>query len=936
MFVVEIIYNLAILVAISVLANYINSRWPSSSKWGVILQGVLFGGTTIIGMMQPFVFAQGIIVDGRTIILSLCGLFFGPISASIAMIMAFGYRYFVGGQGAAMGLLTIVSSALTGVVFYYYLKKSQKSITTSSLILMGIIVHAIMISLFVFLPTQHRFEVFKTIGFTLLIYPLATLFIGQIMRGQFENKELNKRLKEREEKYRLLVEEQSDLVIKIDANSVYQFVSQSYCNYFNKTEAELLGKTFLPLVHPDDLQASHLEMEKLKKPPYKSYFEQRAMTKYGWRWLGWSGKAILNDKNEIISIIGVGRDITEVIEAQNETLASREELSITLMSIGDGVITTDHKGIVTRMNTVAEKLTGFNFDNSKGKHLNEIFQIVDAETNLPMDCPVDKVLKYNRVIDLSNHTILLSNDGQKYHISDSAAPIIDKNGTTKGVILVFSDVSEKYQTQHDLDQERTLLRSVIDALPFSLYIKDIDGRKVLINKTEEKYIGKPLAEIIGKTDSELYESKYADSYLADDQKVISKGLKIVDRVEPVPLATGGVRWLSTTKIPWLDDKGKTLGLIGFGIDITERILAQEKIRKLSEGIEQSPNAIIITDRSGLIEYVNPHFVEMTGHSIENVMGKFPRILKPRVGNKAHLNTIWDDIKNHNKWKGEYLSKKKTNEKYWESITITPILKDGQITNLLLIIEDISERKKMIEDLTKAMLRAEESDKLKSAFLANMSHEIRTPMNGILGFSELLKDTSLNNDKREKYLEVIEQSGYRMLNIINDIIDISKIEAGEILLVNRNLHINELMQAQYNFFLSEINKKGLAFNMNLGLSDDDDLINSDKARLEQVITNLIKNALKFTNQGEIEIGYQRIDNIIRFYVRDTGVGIANELQEQVFERFRQGDLKLSRHYEGAGLGLSISKAFVEMMGGSLGVESKADLGSTFYFTIPLNQ
>ena len=600
MFVVEIIYNLAILVAISVLANYINSRWPSSSKWGVILQGVLFGATAIIGMMQPFVFAQGIIVDGRTIILSLCGLFFGPISASIAMLMAFVYRYSAGGQGAAMGLLTIITSALTGVVFYYYLKKSQKTISTWALILMGIVVHTIMVSLFVFLPSHLRIEVFKTIGFTLLIYPLATLFIGLIMKGQFENRELNKKLKEREEKYRLLVEEQSDLVIKIDANSVYQFVSQSYCNYFDKTEAELLGKTFLPFIHPEDLQASQLEMEKLKKPPHKIYFEQRAITKHGWRWLGWSGKAILNDKNEIVSIVGVGRDITEVIEAQNETMASREELSITLMSIGDGVIATDHKGIITRMNPVAEKLTGFSFKNSKGKHLEEIFNIVNAETNQAVECPINKALKGDTMVDISNHKILLSNDGKKYHISDSVAPIIDKNGTTKGVILVFSDVSEKHKTQSDLNQERMLLRDVIDALPFSLYIKDIDGRKVLINKTEETYIGKPLTEIIGKTDSELYESKYADSFRADDQKVIFQGLKIVDRIEPVPLATGGERWLSTSKLPWTDENGKTLGLIGFGIDITERILAQEKIRKLSEGIEQSPNAVIITDRKSVV------------------------------------------------------------------------------------------------------------------------------------------------------------------------------------------------------------------------------------------------------------------------------------------------------------------------------------------------
>ncbi|HPR60916.1 MAG TPA: HAMP domain-containing sensor histidine kinase, partial [Prolixibacteraceae bacterium] len=206
--------------------------------------------------------------------------------------------------------------------------------------------------------------------------------------------------------------------------------------------------------------------------------------------------------------------------------------------------------------------------------------------------------------------------------------------------------------------------------------------------------------------------------------------------------------------------------------------------------------------------------------------------------------------------------------------------------------------------------------------------------GILGFAELLRESHLKKDTKDKYLELIEQSGYRMLNIINDIIDISKIEAGQISLYIKPTAINKILQHQFDFFKTEIERKGLKFNLKKGLPDGDDILETDAQRLEQVITNLLKNAIKFTNQGEIELGYYQYQSVMRFYVRDTGIGIDENLKEQVFERFRQGELLLTKQYEGAGLGLSISKAFVEMMGGQMGIETKKGTGSTFYFDIPL--
>ena len=242
------------------------------------------------------------------------------------------------------------------------------------------------------------------------------------------------------------------------------------------------------------------------------------------------------------------------------------------------------------------------------------------------------------------------------------------------------------------------------------------------------------------------------------------------------------------------------------------------------------------------------------------------------------------------------------------------------------------RKKAEEDLVTALANAKESDRLKSAFLANMSHEIRTPMNGILGFAELLKEPGLSREELQSYVSVIESSGDRMLNTINDLIDISKIEAGQMEVVFSTTVVNEIINDLYSFFKLEAEQKGLQLVCRKSLSGKEATIETDKEKLYAVLTNLIKNSIKYTHKGSIEFGYQVIDGLIEFFVNDTGVGIPQDRQHAIFERFVQADLSRSRSFEGAGLGLSISKAYVEMLGGGIRVESEENKGTKFYFTI----
>ncbi len=289
---------------------------------------------------------------------------------------------------------------------------------------------------------------------------------------------------------------------------------------------------------------------------------------------------------------------------------------------------------------------------------------------------------------------------------------------------------------------------------------------------------------------------------------------------------------------------------------------------------------------------------------------------------------------------------------YEKMNEMPLQKFQAITNLLWIFaqelssfaynnlvlaKKIEEQKEYEINLFKAKEKAEESDRLKSAFLANMSHEIRTPMNGILGFAELLKEPDLSGEEQQEYIDIIEKSGERMLNIINDIINISKIEAGLMEVQMQETNINEQLEYIYTFFKPEIEGKGMKLSFKNSLPFEKAILKTDREKVYAILTNLVKNAIKYSEKGTIEFGYVLKKDTglaeLEFFVKDTGIGIPKNRQEAIFERFIQADINDKMARQGAGLGLSISKAYIEMLGGKIWVESEEGVGSTFYFTLP---
>lgn len=369
--------------------------------------------------------------------------------------------------------------------------------------------------------------------------------------------------------------------------------------------------------------------------------------------------------------------------------------------------------------------------------------------------------------------------------------------------------------------------------------------------------------------------------------------------------------------------------------------ADEEIRRLYQSIQQSPVSVVITDTKGKIIYVNRKFIDVTGYTREEAEGNTFSLIKSGKTTVETYKNLWQTITAGKEWQGEFLNRKKDGELFWESASISPVKNSKkEITHFISVKEDITSRKDMEQDLIDAKDKAEESDRLKTAFLANMSHEIRTPMNAIIGFTEMLDEGDYQKEERRKFSQLIIENGRRLLNIIDDIIDIAKIEAGQLSIATDRCSANKILFDNYYSFKelrSKLGKEHIEIQAKQFNSNQNFIFSSDPRRISQVISNLMNNALKYTYEGSIELGYEihngQDGNFIDFYVKDTGIGIQAENIEKIFDRFRQLDDSSTREFGGTGLGLAISKNIARLLNGEIIVSSSVGKGSSFHLILP---
>lgn len=397
------------------------------------------------------------------------------------------------------------------------------------------------------------------------------------------------------------------------------------------------------------------------------------------------------------------------------------------------------------------------------------------------------------------------------------------------------------------------------------------------------------------------------------------------------------------------------------VDITELRSVEEALLKSKNEFlmlaEAMPQIVWIADVDGNITYLNKQWFDTIGDTYHESYGRgWYKFFQP--DDMLSAMTEWQNVIRTGKaYSSESRLLRHDGVYQWFLIRGVPVLNSsGSILKWFGTCTDINEIKCKEEELIIAKDLAQENDRLKSAFLANMSHEIRTPMNGILGFSSLLKTPGLSGQKQLEYISIIEKSGTRMLNIINDIVDISKIESGLMEVSLSETNINEQIDFVYKFFKESARQKGLQLFFKNELTNKESIIYTDREKVYAILINLVKNAIKFTDAGSIEFGYEVVANnqqihpnpygkdpeelshsSLRFYVKDTGIGIATDRQLAIFERFVQADISDIDARQGAGLGLTISKAFVELLGGKIWLESNCEVvGSTFYFSLPFYQ
>jgi PAS domain S-box-containing protein len=510
------------------------------------------------------------------------------------------------------------------------------------------------------------------------------------------------------------------------------------------------------------------------------------------------------------------------------------------------------------------------------------------------------------------------------------------------IILSAFQKHELENKQLELSESESKYRLLADNSADVIFILNLEMKYTYVSPAVKTLRGFDVDEVMKQDIPQVLAPDSVKKALFMISKMLPpKNQPISHQIDPIVLELemkkkdGSTVW-TEVKISLITENNFPVGILGVTRDISKRKKATDELKVLSRAIEQSPASVVITDINGDIKYVNPKFTEVTGYAFDEVIGKNPRVLKSGDQPAEVYTALWKTISSGNEWFGEFLNKRKDGTLFWENASISPVKnEDGKVTHFIAVKEDITEKKKYIEELIDARDKAQESDRLKSAFLATMSHELRTPLNAVIGFSDLINDSM---DKAEiiEISKVINKSGHHLLSIIEDIFEISLLQTKKTTLNVEEFRLSELILMVENFAQKELikeNRKNLSLRVQSDESNLELKIHTDMSKIFQVLNNLIKNAIEFTEAGSIEIGYAISGKDITFFVKDTGIGIPKNKLGVIFELFRQVDDSFTRKHGGVGIGLTICSELAKLLNGKLWVESKEGFGSTFYFKVP---
>lgn len=707
------------------------------------------------------------------------------------------------------------------------------------------------------------------------------------------------------------------------------------------------------MIHPDDADLLHNVFTKAMQNNSIYELEHRILRPDGSvRWVHDRAVPYLNKEGELERYIGITLDITERKLAEQKIRESEENYRGLMESLDSVVATIDYNGRFLYMNDVAAKVLGDIPENLIGKTMEELFPEPAATQQLE---GIRLVIQEGIGRVTENITFV---NGEARWFRNSLQPIHNENGEVVYTLLNSTDIHELKSTQQELAElNRTLeerikiataeIQDLYDHAPTGYHSLDADGRFVMINQTELEWLGYTREELIGSPIADLLTESSRATLEIEIPHLITDG-KIIDREIQVTCKDGSIRDMLVNATAIYDPQGNFLHTRSTLVDITNRKKADEalkasetKYRQLFENMNEGFSLQeIITDENGQpvdFRYLDANnlFERHSGLSPQNLIGKTARELFSQIDPRS-LQNYGTVALTGEPITIEYFST--LINRYLSVRAFSP--KHGQFAT---IFEDITERKQAEEKLNESYARLdfanrelERAMRAKDEFLANMSHELRTPLNAIIGLSDSMLEISFNDftPKQQKYLNTIRESGQHLLNLINDVLDLAKVGAGQLVLETHAVDLTSVCQASLRMI------KQLAANKNLNVHFEIDQniysINADERRLKQMLVNLLNNAVKFTPPtGEIglEVRGDNTKQQVRFTVWDTGIGISKEDQVRLFQPFMQVNSSLSREFGGTGLGLALVSEMARLHGGTVSLESEPGKGSRFSFTLP---
>lgn len=652
-----------------------------------------------------------------------------------------------------------------------------------------------------------------------------------------------------------------------------------------------------------------------------------------------------NSENEIIGAMAIGRDITERKKSAQKIIDVQTMLRRVINLLPIRVFWKDRNLKYLGCNEIFAKDAGkINSDELIG---NDDFQMGWKEQAEAYRAD-DQNIILSGLPKLNFEEPQTTPTGEKILLKTSKIPFTDSDGNIIGILGVYEDITDHKRMEESLKESEIRFRTLVEQSPFSTQIFDPEGNTKIVNTAFCKLwnvSASDLGIILMHYNILNDEQLEAVGLMAYIKKGFAGEFTQIPAIYYDPQKTSMVsgttlvpKWVKGYIWPVLDDEGKVRQVVLMHEDITERKHSEEEVHKLSHAIQQSPVAVVITNLEGDIEYANPKASELSGYSLRELLGKNPRILSSGTKPIDEYEELWDTIISGKEWRGEFQNKKKSGELFWVSALISPIFSEtGEIIRYLAVEEDISEKKKMIDELITAKDKAEEMNRLKSNFLSNMSHELRTPLNGILGYASILT-SSLEDQEFTEMAQTIYTSGKRLSETLNLILDLSKAETEKLEVAGKIMDVASMVKSIINSFSADAERKNLVLESVTKAEEVHALL--DENLFERAIGNLIRNAIKFTEKGKItvEVGkelYQR-ENWIYIKVKDTGIGIPEDKINLIWEEFRQASEGMARNFEGTGLGLTISKRIIEIMKGKVTVESKVGLGSIFTVMFPTSE